>query len=367
MTVFEANRAISLEDPFAESELMRSTSEGGGHPHVIRLLEEFTFNDREYADFEARDPKHAECYYVALEFAADGGLLAYLDQMNLAAEEAVLKRGRPKSEAKRGLPEAEARLLFAQLLSGLHYLHECGIAHLDLKPDNLLLDTNRRRLKITDLGMAFVVAENVRQKAVEAHVHEELTKVVGDFDSLPEMLLLEFRFRQQKTREAFARIHHRRLAVATPQRMSGQRPGTLRYMPPEIHDDCSAKGGGSQDDDDDEKDKWDPFLADVWGAGVVLFILLFGFPPFELPTSSDGRFKYMMDGQSLWVCVLSRCCVVCSELGLFCCNRENGRVAAALGASERCHTTRAQSAEAHADTQRPASVAARGHGRSVGA
>lgn len=43
--------------------------------------------------------------------------------------------------------------------------------------------------------------------------------------------------------------------------------------------------------------QWDPFAADAWGCGLVLFILLFGFPPFELPSNVDGRFKYLMEGK----------------------------------------------------------------------
>jgi len=70
---------------------------------------------------------------------------------------------------------------------------------------------------------------------------------------------------------------------AKPNRMRG-RPGTLCYMAPEVF--------ASDVEDDDEK-SWDPFLADSWCAGTVLFIMLFGVPPFELPSMSDSRFQYL--------------------------------------------------------------------------
>jgi 5'-AMP-activated protein kinase catalytic alpha subunit len=40
-----------------------------------------------------------------------------------------------------------------QILSGLIYLHHIGIAHRDVKPENILLDTNKR-LKIVDFGLS---------------------------------------------------------------------------------------------------------------------------------------------------------------------------------------------------------------------
>jgi serine/threonine protein kinase len=148
-------------------------------------------------------------------------------------------------ERKRGLGDKEARVLFRQFLSGLHFLHQTGVAHLDIKPDNVLRAKNGE-LKITDFGMSQIVAQNVLVSAKSG--------------SSP--------------------------SPATPIKLSG-RPGTLRYMPPEVFA-CES---------DEEEKKWNPFLADVWSSGLLLFIMLVGFPPFELPSPSDGRFKYIMDGK----------------------------------------------------------------------
>ena len=53
----------------------------------------------------------------------------------------------------RYLKDNAARKLFAQLVSGVGYLHKKGIVHRDLKLENLLLDRNRNII-ITDFGFA---------------------------------------------------------------------------------------------------------------------------------------------------------------------------------------------------------------------
>jgi protein-serine/threonine kinase len=53
----------------------------------------------------------------------------------------------------RYLKDNTARRLFAQLVSGVGYLHKKGIVHRDLKLENLLLDRNRN-IVISDFGFA---------------------------------------------------------------------------------------------------------------------------------------------------------------------------------------------------------------------
>lgn len=54
--------------------------------------------------------------------------------------------------------EKLARTYFHQLIEGLEYLHSVGVAHLDLKLDNLLLGTGYT-LKIGDFDQAYVKGE----------------------------------------------------------------------------------------------------------------------------------------------------------------------------------------------------------------
>lgn len=73
-------------------------------------------------------------YGIVLEYASGGELFDYI--LN-----------------HRYLKDHAARRLFAQLISGVGYLHKKGIVHRDLKLENLLLDRNRNII-ITDFGFA---------------------------------------------------------------------------------------------------------------------------------------------------------------------------------------------------------------------
>jgi len=60
--------------------------------------------------------------------------------------------------------------------------------------------------------------------------------------------------------------------------------GKLQYMSPECYSI--------------QKDQYyDARANDVWGLGVMYFMMLVGVPPFKLPHKSDGRFVYTMNGK----------------------------------------------------------------------
>ena len=92
---------------------------GLSHPNIVRL-HEMVETDRHIG--------------IILEYASGGELFDHI--LNY-----------------RYLKDNAARRLFAQLVSGVGYLHKKGIVHRDLKLENLLLDQNRNII-ITDFGFA---------------------------------------------------------------------------------------------------------------------------------------------------------------------------------------------------------------------
>ncbi|WOL08905.1 CBL-interacting protein kinase 7-like [Canna indica] len=89
------------------------------HPNILKLHEVMATRSK---------------IFLVMEHAPGGDLLAR-----------VARRGR--------LPEHAARRYFQQLVSALHYSHARGVAHRDVKPQNLLLDRDGN-LKVSDFGLA---------------------------------------------------------------------------------------------------------------------------------------------------------------------------------------------------------------------
>ncbi|KAI8475246.1 MAG: kinase-like domain-containing protein [Monoraphidium minutum] len=115
------------------------------------------------------------------------------------------------------LSEAEASFLFRQLGGAVAYCHEHRVAHRDIKLDNALMD--------------------------------------GPLDDAPRVLLCDFGFARSWSGSGSGDMH---TALGTP-----------AYMSPQI---ISAKYSAQG---------FDGAAADVWAAGVTLFVMLFGCFPFD--------------------------------------------------------------------------------------
>ena len=53
--------------------------------------------------------------------------------------------------------------MYAQILSGIEYIHKLGVVHRDLKPENLLLDHNNN-IKLVDFGLSNLYKEGLKLK-----------------------------------------------------------------------------------------------------------------------------------------------------------------------------------------------------------
>ncbi|XP_036960012.1 NUAK family SNF1-like kinase 1 [Acanthopagrus latus] len=89
------------------------------HPNIIRFHEVF----------ESRDK-----IVIVMEYASRGELYDYIQE-------------------RRRLPETEARVIFRQITSAVHYCHKSGIVHRDLKLENILLDQDLN-VKLADFGLS---------------------------------------------------------------------------------------------------------------------------------------------------------------------------------------------------------------------
>ena len=100
-----------------------------GHPNFVMIVEHFMINHFIYVVMEKEDDDMAS-------------------QLELAY---------PK-----GMSEPKARRWFLQIVKGISYMHELGIVHNDIKPDNIMikkLRENKTICKITDFGMSRFLPE----------------------------------------------------------------------------------------------------------------------------------------------------------------------------------------------------------------
>ena len=120
------------------------------------------------------------------------------------------------------LKEKQIAKIFNQIMSAVAYCHEKGIAHRDLKLENILFASEApdSPIKIIDFGFSVLLGKKDKDK---------------DSNDLK-----KFGFKRMKSKV-----------------------GTLYYISPEI-----IKGNY------DEK-------CDIWACGVILYILLCGYPPFS--------------------------------------------------------------------------------------
>lgn len=94
------------------------------HPNIIKLMDSVEFSS-------ANRDEHS---FISLEFAKHGDLFEIISNSG-------------------SMDETLARSLFLQLLSGVSHMHACGVGHLDLKVDNILIDESLN-LKITDFDLS---------------------------------------------------------------------------------------------------------------------------------------------------------------------------------------------------------------------
>ena len=89
------------------------------HPNVCKMFKSF---------------REGNIIYIILEYMDNGNLLTYIEA---------------KKKFKKSIPEEKLWSIFLQCIKGLVYVHSLGIMHRNIKPANLLLNTNGE-VKISD-------------------------------------------------------------------------------------------------------------------------------------------------------------------------------------------------------------------------
>jgi len=220
----EIKNKAQMQMALSEAEMLKDIMENISHPNILHIEKVFQVGSK---------------FYLVFPLCCGGELYDH-----------VIRRGH--------FSEHDAAVLTRDLISGLHALHERDILHLDIKPENLLFESDREdaRIKITDFGLSKLYKFN--SAATDERDREpSRDELAAKLKAFAESGVLQ----RDKLR------------------------GTVGYMSPEL----ILAGSCSK-------------ATDVWAAGVVLYILLCGRPPFQSKSNREilersARGQYQMEGE----------------------------------------------------------------------
>ena len=97
-------------------------------------------------------------YYLVIDFAEKGALMTYDDK-----KECFVYNKNILINNNGGFSESLIKKVFHQLAKAIDYLHDCKVVHRDIKPDNLLLDSEMN-LRLSDFSIASKFEEDCFKK-----------------------------------------------------------------------------------------------------------------------------------------------------------------------------------------------------------
>ncbi|CAH1795883.1 unnamed protein product [Owenia fusiformis] len=127
------------------------------HVAIKKVLQDKRFKNRELQIM--RKLEHVNIVKLKFFFYSSGEKKdeVYLNLVLEYVPETVYRVARHYSKLKQTIPIIYIKLYMYQLLRSLAYIHQLGVCHRDIKPQNLLIDPQTGVLKLIDFGSAKVL------------------------------------------------------------------------------------------------------------------------------------------------------------------------------------------------------------------
>lgn len=205
------------------------------HPNIVETVRLCTYNGR---------------FNHVMEYCSEGDLFGLIKQGYLKQPDRL----------------ADRLCLFKQLVQGVHYLHAHGIAHRDIKVENLLI-TSTSKLKITDFGVSDVfsgIHPGLRQAGGQCGIDMSDVRLSdpGICGSIPY------------------------IAPEVFEKKSKLRPNT--FQPLGINKTLG---------------QYDPRCLDVWSSAVVMIYIVFGgciWNSAEIGKADNKHYESLVRGWTKW-------------------------------------------------------------------
>jgi serine/threonine protein kinase len=204
--------------------------------------------------YEAVDSPESDLLYMVIEYMPLGEILTYQNDGTFRR-----KSDDPIDGIINGhFDEYHAALYFVDIMHGLAYLHQHHIIHRDLKPENVLLDA-RGIAKLSDFGVSHMFDDDDEDDQTE-------NRQLNSQESDGSIDVCDSKLHQSSTR--LTRRDTELALEMAPMNDSGiitKTEGTWAFWSPEMCEGGKAFSG---------------YAADIWAAGVCLYVFVTGKLPF---------------------------------------------------------------------------------------